>query len=796
VPAFEVIQKIFCTLPQSRTRNLPATLFVVSGPAGPRWILPAGPNLNPVLANWSPYGINSQILWRGVQVAQRVGLMRWLPRVQRVHLGDLLGIDWQALGWKGSAPPVPVIYVGTPGPQRKAAIHLVDPASGDCPMVVKVPLQLAAQTAILREAAVLTVLAEEPDIAAPQLIHVDEQRAVATQRFVTGRPGSRRLLPDYQNLLRSLVLLDEHTTLAGQAESWQYHPLWDYMEAADFNLLAAALAEQADTRSLPSFWVHGDFAPWNIRHRRGLTPALIDWEQGQRGGLPLQDAFHFLHIQDFLFRERARAHFKALEPLAQSLGISSEMCTKLEIAYLSRSYFTCMEWGDRRRADYLLKSLKALLPECGRSSAYQTPKQNHRLHLVTSRASNYGAVRGELFSCLIAELNRSGIPYCILSGYLNASAINASDIDVTFCPRDLHRVPELLARCAASAGAHLVQSLRHETSACYFVLAKTQGKHITHLAVDCYGDYRRKGRSWLKADDLLTRRRPFDGFYLPSIGDEFTYRLVKLVLKQSLNQIHLKHLQHLFARDAAACQQAMATFWPATAAQIEKAVVEQDFDGLRRQLRGLAKQAWRSKNADNFLRRTIQGIREIGRVVRRILLPTGMHVRVSGDSPGPLQEVADRILCSLEPAFRRSTKMVFPNSVRGLLPAVLHTSIDRMRSTVIVETVESGPGIPPQGVFAQFYLRLFSRPDLTLNVRSERSVDKSTAPEDRTGIHRQVTLDSGQSPEAMAEQVNLVIVDWLEARTRKRLHLRATTIQPLPRSFAQSAGNCDSAGLD
>jgi hypothetical protein len=140
--------------------------------------------------------------------------------------------------------------------------------------------------------------------------------------------------------------------------------------------------------------------------------------------------------------------------------------------------------------------------------------------------------------------------------------------------------------------------------------------------------------------------------------------------------------------------------------------------------------------------------------------------------------------------------MVFPNSVRGLLAAVLHTSIDRMRSTVIVETVESGSGIPPQGVFAQFYLRLFSRPDLTLNVRSERSVDKSTAPEDRTGIHRQVTLDSGQSPEAMAEQVNLVIVDWLEARTRKRLHLRATTIQPLPRSFAQSAGNCDSAGLD
>ncbi len=793
MPASAVIEDILSLLPQSRARNLPAALFVVSGAAGPRWSFPAGRSMNPVLANWAPYRLSSRLFWHGLLAAQSVGMAHLLPHVQRVHLDNMMGIDWRALGWEGSTPPVPVIHIGTPGPQQKATIHLVDPLSGECPLVAKVPLKPAARSAVLREANVLSLLAEEGTIAAPEIVHVDESSAIATQRYVAGRPGARRFLSEYQNLLRSLVLVDERTTLAGQAEGWQFHPLWDYMEAADFKLLAVALTEQTDVQSLPSCWVHGDFAPWNIRHRPGLTPALIDWEMGERAGLPLQDAFHFLHIQDYLFEGRAKAHFPALESFANSLGISSQTCRKLEIAYLARTYFTCMEWDDRRRAAALLKALTLVLYQRNRSCGPAESKADNRLHLVTSRAINYAATRGELFSALVAQLNRTGIPYCVLSGYGSINEISASDVDVMFRPRDLHRIPALLARSAEAVGAHLVQSLQHETSACYFVLAKTEGKHITHLAIDGYGDYCRNGRSWFKAEEFIARRRHFGEFCLPSVADEFIYRLVKTVLKQSLNLSHLKQLQHLFARDALGCRRALLDFWPADAVPIEKAIVAQDFEWFCRQLPGLKKRLSDAPEAAGFLPRQIHMVKELGRIARRVLSPTGMHLQVTGDSGEKVHELADRLRCSLAPAFRRSSVLALPLPFKKVLLAGLQTSIDRIRSTVIITSIDYRSDSRER--ISRGCLGVISRPDLCIHIDSAISRDRSAHPKDVAGNPGEIVLNGDDCSETLAEQVNFAIVRWLEARTRKRLRLSQTTGLPLLESCASVAGR-ESAGLD
>jgi len=42
---------------------------------------------------------------------------------------------------------------------------------------------------------------------------------------------------------------------------------------------------------VPSTFVHGDFAPWNLRSRKNLV-ACFDWEYGQADGLPLFDETH------------------------------------------------------------------------------------------------------------------------------------------------------------------------------------------------------------------------------------------------------------------------------------------------------------------------------------------------------------------------------------------------------------------------------------------------------------------------------------------------------------------------
>ncbi len=59
--------------------------------------------------------------------------------------------DWMASignpwGRNSATPPVTAVYLGTPGPSRKAVIHLLDSHSGECHMVVKIPLGQAART--------------------------------------------------------------------------------------------------------------------------------------------------------------------------------------------------------------------------------------------------------------------------------------------------------------------------------------------------------------------------------------------------------------------------------------------------------------------------------------------------------------------------------------------------------------------------------------------------------------------------------------------------------------------------
>jgi len=242
LPTSETLNKIFDALPPSDTANLPSTLYSVAGRNGPRWIFPAAANVNRVLANWWPYRRSSRILWLGILEIQKFGAVPLLPRLERLQLTNSTGIDWRAVGWAGSTAPVPVIYVGTPGPRQKAVVHLVDPASGSCSAVVKIPLQIEAKSAIRRESVVLASLEEEDSRIAPRLIYLDDRQGVATQHFVNGTSGSRKFLSQYQDLLESMMLPDEHTTLAGHSDEWHEHALWDSMEPADLQLLTSAFA--------------------------------------------------------------------------------------------------------------------------------------------------------------------------------------------------------------------------------------------------------------------------------------------------------------------------------------------------------------------------------------------------------------------------------------------------------------------------------------------------------------------------------------------------------------------------
>ena len=780
-PISELITRIYSLLPYGGPGESSTSFQYVGGPAGVRWVIPTDTDVASVLESWSPYKFVSRMAWHSIRLAHLGRATAWLPGMGSLTVTNLHAIDWRRVGWKHGAAPVPVIYIGTPGPRQKAVMHLVNPVSGECEAVLKVPLRAGARESIVHESDVLAVMEDEFFTSAPSLLFSDRSLGVATQQFLPGKPGSRRWLPEYEKLLRSLLLPDEHTTLAGQASSWQDHPLWDSLDKPQMAALSAALAEQSRTTLLPACWMHGDFAPWNIRRASGNAPMLIDWEIAQRAALPLQDAFHFFHMQQFLFHRGPRSFAAAMETTAERMGVARPLSRTLELAYLARSFFSSISWDEQARADFLFKSLALALQE-GRRQVVSG--SSNRLRLIASRPERQLEARAQMLSAVTAEFERDDLAYCVLSGYEKAAASTGSDVDIMFRPDEMGRVPSVLARAAETVGAKLVQAIRHETSACYFVLARPEGKHVTHLAIDAYGDYRRDGRTWLTAAPLLARRRRYRDFFRLSVADEFVYRLTKKVLKLSLPAEQLKHLLHLFARDSAECQDRLAQHWPfAVAGEIERALLRQDREWIVENLPSLNWSLWKSRPAIGLFDRWTAAFLERLRLLLRIVRPTGFFVTIIGSDRGLCSELADRLMCNLAPIFRRAEIVAPEPSLWRCSIRALRSRAARIRSTLVIE-IDDDSSI---GGLRHW----FTGPDLELRLTSE-AVAATVSPSSV------VAFNIDEFPDELVRRATAVVLNRLERRIRRRLRVPGVAVPELSvvSSIVGTVAEFESVGSD
>ena len=775
--ASDLLEHVLALLPHTSSRGETVKFLAVPGHGAPRWLLQdkAG-GLDAVLANWSPYRLSARLKWKAVGGAHRLHVLKYLPPVDTVELTGVEAIDWPALGWNGAAPPKVAAYVGTPGPAQKLVLHLVDPGSRRCEAVVKTPLAAGAHVAILREAATLATLAGDPR--APRLLRLDRARGISTQQFLAGKPGSRRLRPEYFELLRSLVLPGEDTSLAACSAAWKPEALGPLVPESEADLLQAALTELEDQHELPSCWVHGDFAPWNIRQRPNLAPALIDWEEAYRGGLPLHDAYHFLHIQDFLFGGKPTPHAAALAPFARTLGVTPQQCRKLEIAYLAQAYLQCRRRDGRSRAAFLITSLAQAVGQCA-------DKRSRRASLSRPVLSANGTdARAELFDALVEGLNSEGLAYCVLSGCEKAPGNGEPDVDLMLRAQDQRRIPDLLARVARSTGALLVQSIQHETSACYFILARPEGKQIAHLDVDCYSDYRKQARTWLRADDVIADRQTYRGFYVPSVPDEFTYYLIKKVLKQSITSHQLTRLQHLLARNQAECCARIARFWPAESPLLQQAITGHDLAWLQQRLPALHRELRKSRPVEDVLRRCAAKLYEFARLASRAANPTGMWVEIAeGDAEQRIQ-LAGELVSRLASAFRHT---------RTMLPMVGHNSLAkrievlaaRIRSTLVVSADDD------LGMFRRL-TRCFGHPDLVL-VLSAREIESTPRMNTKRRI---VHLCTTEDSEEIVQSACDAVLQWLASRLQKRLNLPHSPLVPRTRASGAQQAELSAVGSD
>ncbi len=270
--------------------------WVIPGSQGPRWIIPQNPRHGwAVLRQWRPYDLLSRQKWALLMAAYRTGQLGLVPGVVPVGVVQALDADLNVLGWTAGRASVPVIYIGTPGATQKAIAMLVNPASGESGGAAKAPLGPRAAVQILKEADILERLAVEKPGIAPRVLFVDRMRGYMVQETVSGTPTGTSLTDAHVQWLARLRVPEAETSFREMTDALSRRIAC--IEELDKDLkrhLNALLGRIKHRATLPLAWVHGDFAPWNLRWTTCGTLAAFDWEFAESQGISGLDVVHFL----------------------------------------------------------------------------------------------------------------------------------------------------------------------------------------------------------------------------------------------------------------------------------------------------------------------------------------------------------------------------------------------------------------------------------------------------------------------------------------------------------------------
>lgn len=275
--------------------------WIIPGKEGPRWIVPQNSRHGyPVLSQWRPYDLSSRLKWAALMAAYRTGQLGLVPGVGGIGVAPAK--SWEHLGWIDERSPVSVIYVGTPGPTRKVVVHLVDTSSCKPVAVAKVPIGVQSGRNIIHEADILKSLEEEKPGMAPRIQYIDRTTGISLQDSISGRSSSRTLTQAHIDWLAGLHRTGVETSLKEQSEMLMKRLVQlEGLGEKTCHMLKNHLEQLNDPTLLPAFWVHGDFAPWNLRWVKEGKLVAVDWEEARQTGLPGADLIYFHVIQDFLF---------------------------------------------------------------------------------------------------------------------------------------------------------------------------------------------------------------------------------------------------------------------------------------------------------------------------------------------------------------------------------------------------------------------------------------------------------------------------------------------------------------
>lgn len=256
-------------------------------------------------------------------------------------------------------------------------------------------------------------------------------------------------------------------------------------------------------------------------------------------------------------------------------------------------------------------------------------------------------------SAYALEILESGsVNYAVLHDWDELPDQLHSDLDIVLAPEELPRLKEAFLR---AAGARLVQVLQHEATSFYFVLAVEKENAVHFFPVDVATDYRRNGRVWFTAKELLQSRRRWKTFWVVAPDVEFRYLLVKKILKAEIPARARERLQTLVTElGAGAEEMAQGLLGKRLGKKVNSWIRAGHWERLEATIGRLRRALLWRKLWQEPLNPVRYWVPELQRIWRRWKHPSGLFVAVLGPDGAGKSTLIQRLQKELQGAFRRT----------------------------------------------------------------------------------------------------------------------------------------------
>ena len=264
-------------------------ILELRGGGVPRWFVPLdGPR-----TRYNSLSLYPAVRWRSR--AYRAALRLWILAGggrRAHHLARVIprGAGGWELGEK-LLPDLPTlataaVCVGTPGPEQKATVQLMD-AGGRVLGFAKYADSPRTRLLVANEARMLRAI---PEDTGPRLIRFTPFLGgdLLVQTPLPGHIRAPKLRPN-----RAQMRLLERLVLPGEAYAASEHPFVESLRrrAGGRREMVDGVVADLKGGAWPVAISHGDLSPWNMRQRRGSCRAF-DWEHGSQEGMAYVEAAH------------------------------------------------------------------------------------------------------------------------------------------------------------------------------------------------------------------------------------------------------------------------------------------------------------------------------------------------------------------------------------------------------------------------------------------------------------------------------------------------------------------------